>query len=393
MQIAILGRETKLAQAELDATCERQSCLSPDASLFTPASPAISIQSLGSVIKIGELLDRFPKTGAMENIHQTIVTCLDKFRGRKVSFGVSVYGSRKFSEKIQRNLALKIKKQLQNELDVPVRYIRPKDGSHLNAAQIIHNDLLGRGGDFLVIESGNEIIVGRTTSVQDVSSYSKRDYERPCRDAKVGMFPPKLAQTLINLGSANASNTIVDPFCGTGVVLQEALLMGRDAYGSDVSIDMVKCSTKNLDWLVREFGTSSKYKLGAQDATKLSLPDYIREYVVVSEGYLGRPLSTEPDEVLLAKLQAEITPIYREFLLSLLSQKRPPKAVVLCVPVWQTKSGQQPLKIIDQITKLGYTMKQFQSVDGRDLVYRRKNQVVGRQILVLTPIEATHVKH
>ena len=41
------------------------------------------------------------------------------------------------------------------------------------------------------------------------------------------------------------------------------------------------------------------------------------------------------------------------------------------------------LEIIDQIKKLGYTVKQFKSVDTTNLVYKREEQIVGRQILAL----------
>jgi len=46
------------------------------------------------------------------------------------------------------------------------------------------------------------------------------------------MLPPKLAQILVNSVQAQ---TVYDPFCGTGVIPQEALLLGRTASGSDLS--------------------------------------------------------------------------------------------------------------------------------------------------------------
>ena len=80
--------------------------------------------------------------------------------------------------------------------------------------------------------------------MQDIESYTKRDRERPKRDAKVGMLPPKLAQIIINLAAGQLpeeklqnicdiplgepiprrllGQTVLDPFCGTGVILQEA---------------------------------------------------------------------------------------------------------------------------------------------------------------------------
>lgn len=64
----------------------------------------------------------------------------------------------------------------------------------------------------------------RTSFVQDIESYTARDQARPMRDARVGMLPPKLAQIIINLALSNNDITeVLDPFCGTGVVLQEGI--------------------------------------------------------------------------------------------------------------------------------------------------------------------------
>lgn len=68
-----------------------------------------------------------------------------------------------------------------------------------------------------------------------------RDYGRPARDARVGMLPPKLAQIMLNLSVKDEkSGTVLDPFCGTGVLLQEAALAGFDFIGSDIEPRMVE---------------------------------------------------------------------------------------------------------------------------------------------------------
>jgi hypothetical protein len=66
-----------------------------------------------------------------------------------------------------------------------------------------------------------------------------------------------------------------------------------------------------------------------------------------------------------------------------MSLRNKPNSVVLSLPCWQTNNGLEMLEIIDQIKKLGYTVKQFKSVDTTSLVYKREEQIVGRQILAL----------
>ena len=62
--------------------------------------------------------------------------------------------------------------------------------------------------------------------------------------------------TCINKQPRNA--LLLDPFCGTGVVLQEALLMGYDVYGTDLEPRMIDYSGANLDWLSERFDLSGR---------------------------------------------------------------------------------------------------------------------------------------
>ena len=120
----------------------------------------------------------------------------------------------------------------------------------LNSAQILHNHLTGTlGWELLFVSHEGKTYVGQSIAVQDIEAYGARDHGRPKRDARVGMLPPKLAQIIINLANPEPATTVLDPFCGTGVSLQESLLMGLDAYGSDLEPRMIAYSQANLDWL------------------------------------------------------------------------------------------------------------------------------------------------
>src|SRR5690606_12044605 len=176
----------------------------------------------------------------------------------------------------------------------------------LSAAQVHHNDLLEEGNvEFLVTGSGAQFSLAKTTGVQDIAAYGKRDHGRPSRDAKVGMLPPKLAQIMLNLASVKPGQTVLDPFCGTGVVLQEALLLGAQACGSDLEPRMVGMARNNLEWLGHEYDiVTSDIPLHSGDARKI---DWSCPFdAVVSELYLGPPLSSEPSHDKLTSITAEI---------------------------------------------------------------------------------------
>ncbi|MCF7799223.1 hypothetical protein K9M74_04950 [Candidatus Woesearchaeota archaeon] len=53
---------------------------------------------------------------------------------------------------------------------------------------------------------------------------------------------PKLAKAMINLAG---TKSFIDPFCGTGGLVIEGLLMGLDAKGSDISAELVNKAKEN----------------------------------------------------------------------------------------------------------------------------------------------------
>ncbi len=58
---------------------------------------------------------------------------------------------------------------------------------------------------------------------------------------------------MINLSGAKPDDYLWDPFCGTGTVLQEAALIGVNAYGSDLSDKMISYTTENMNWVEKTF--------------------------------------------------------------------------------------------------------------------------------------------
>ncbi len=98
-----------------------------------------------------------------------------------------------------------------------------------------------------------------TIHIQDIDAYAERDLEKS-RDMAVGMLPPKLAQTMINLAIGptlvNEKIHLYDPFCGLGTVQIESLYMGiSQIYASDVSPEMTAATSQSAaQYLARVFG-------------------------------------------------------------------------------------------------------------------------------------------
>ena len=181
----------------------------------------------------------------------------------------------------------------------------------------------------------------------------------------------------------NTSNLIVlDPFCGTGVVLQEALLLGYDAYGSDLSQKMVDYSTKNLDWLSEKTHLTGSYTVELGDAmTHQWLPPID---AIAAEGYLGQPFSAPPSTAKLVEVRGNCDHIISSFLSNLALQIAPGTPICLAVPAWNDGHDNfSHLPLVDKLGDYGFTRIKLQHVPTSALLYYRPGQVVARELLIM----------
>ncbi len=345
--LAVLGRQPEISIAELEAT-----------------DFCTDIDRLGGTQKLAIELEAKP------------LDFLRNLPEGKITLGVSDY-SQKASRKTAAIEALKLKKILARH-GRSVRVVENKEAV-LSTATSLHNGLSGKNErkvELIKVEDKWYKVIG----VQDIDAYSKRDQARPARDAKVGMLPPKLAQILINLcGPLKSNARILDPFCGTGVVLQEALLMGYQAYGTDISERMIDYSKRNLEWLTAHNQNNKLFQAQQGDATSFTWQGPID--AVACEGYLGKPMSLTPPEIKLKTEKQECSNIILGFLKNLASQIKPGTPVVIACPAWLRENNTYSrLEILDEIENLGYNVNN-KSREG--LLYHRDGQIVARDIIIL----------
>ena len=361
MYLAVLGRQTQISLVELVALFKNVKQISANLAVFdSDFEPDIS--RIGGSLKLAVKLDISP------------LEYLADFPDGKITFGISDY-SKKTSLK-QVNLdAMKLKKILVRH-GRSVRVVSSKDVV-LSTATSLHNGLSGKNLHKVELIK-NEKDWYRVIGVQDIDAYARRDQARPARDAKVGMLPPKLAQILINLcGPLEPGAVVLDPFCGTGVVLQEALLMGYRAYGTDISERIINFSRKNL-----EYFKFKNYELEVGDATNFQWQPPID--AVACEGYLGKPMSKIPTEMELKEQKQVCKEIILGFLKNLSSQIKIKTPVVMAIPAWLRSDGKYSrLEIIDEIENMGYNVEN-KSREG--LLYFREGQIVARDIIILRKI-------
>ncbi|MDF2461402.1 MAG: hypothetical protein K0S68_805 [Candidatus Saccharibacteria bacterium] len=372
--IAILGRQPELGLVELESLLGPAG-VRPFGRQAALVSESLDIERLGGSLKLGVILYRGPVVPLRE-----LPFGIGKLprRDSKTTFAISAYGVRETARDLIA-AGLELKKQLKREGSV--RLITPGKGLAVSAAELRHNRVLSEGFELLFVQSGSELVVARTIGVQDIDWYSKRDYERPARSAKVGMLPPKLAQVLVN---TTRGKLVSDPFCGTGVVMQEARLLGRRAVGSDLSEEMVEATRTNMQWLEHQVPAPlPEWSVTLADARTVELPEGCS---VVSEGYLGPNQSKAPSDTELAAIKHELLDLYRGALANFAKQLSSGGEVTICVPAWRLGKRWDYLGLVDELPKLGYTPKGFRAASASPLLYARDDQIVGRQLLILRKI-------
>lgn len=433
MYIAILGRQPKLGIAELERVFGGKTIKPLSAQTVSIDSESLDIQHFGGILKAGKIITELPRSD-WHQISQEIVRHYSNkwssFEG-KITLGISIYNLNITAREVQKPGI--ILKQKLKKSGVSLRLV-PNLEPALSTA-VSHHNKLGLSMnkvELLIVRTNNgKTIIAESTGAQNITAYARRDQQRPKRDAFVGMLPPKLAQIMINLaigtynkefgrvidvtslsdplepksnkapgplldlersritqGSASMTlpqQKILDPFCGTGVILQEAVLMGYSAYGTDLSEKMISYSHDNLDWLATGLHSEFDYKLDVGDAMTTKWQQPID--VIVGETYLGQPFSAPPSPAKLEEVKNNCNHIITEFLKNLAPQIKSNTPICIAVPAWRDATGHfTHLPLITTIARLGYKPHEFTNISQNDLLYYRENQVVARELLVLTKV-------
>lgn len=387
--IAILGRQPQLSLAELESLYgpEALTPLDKHAVLIKKPPGEIDFHRLGGTIKLAQTItqtDTVKLEDIISNLGKNILPERTKdLPEGKIRLGLNLYGFKEQTKDINK-LGLKLKKYIK-DTGRSIRVV-PNTDPQLSSAQSLHNQLGGPTGiELVIVKSGSSVWLAQVINIQDIRAYTARDQKRPKRDAKVGMLPPKLAQIIINLANPADSATILDPFCGSGVVLQEALLMGHDVIGTDIDQRMVDFAKENItEWLPNHSGKKlgqASFETG--DATTFQWRDNHAFDAVAAETYLGKPLFRLPRPEELNRIINETDAIQRGFLENLARQTAAGFRLCLAVPAWKTPNGFKHLPTLDYLDKLGYTRLSFVHAKNPGLIYHRKDQIVGRELMVL----------
>ena len=229
-----------------------------------------------------------------------LVDEIDK-SAEKLFFGVSVYCAenllRPLSGNIQRFVGSAIKDELKGygKKSQFMGFSEDRQLAQLSHVEVIKKNLVETKSEILLCIGREDTWVGRTVAVHNPFEFQKRDVYKPAQ-RKIFAMPPRLARIMVNLSACTPGKVLLDPFCGVGTVLQEALLEGANVVGVDVNPWCVQAATENLEWLKNEYSLhNAEFRVLQGDIGRL--PEKVGQEMIdciVTEPDLGPALREVP---------------------------------------------------------------------------------------------------
>jgi tRNA G10 N-methylase Trm11 len=213
--------------------------------------------------------------------------------------------------------------------------------AQLSHVEVLKKNLVENKAEILLCIGKEETWVASTVAVHNPFEFQKRDIYKPVQRKIFGM-PPRLARIMVNLSACTPGKVLLDPFCGVGTVLQEALLARAKVVGVDVNPWCVKAASENLEWIIREYSLKdSDFRVVQGEVGRLA-QKIGQETVdcIVTEPDLGPALRQVPTGPYALKIIQKLEPLFFAFVEQAQRVLKKGGRVVLVTPYIITRSGQ-----------------------------------------------------
>lgn len=364
----ILGRNPELSIAEIKSYFKKE-CIEilnetqKENGFLISLATKISdrtVDFLGGTISIAEVLEEGSVDEIIQNLDKTEI-----YFGEKNNINYCFWNFSNNADKIldylrKRFKSEKLKASLKSAYENMVlqsgKIVRIPSSKHIDEEYFLFES-----------ESGREYF-GKIIQKSNYEEIKKRDMEKPVRRESLAISP-RLAKIMINLSEVKEGEILVDPFCGIGVVLEEALNQKIRIVGIDKNKSAIQGSQKNLEW----FGFNKKYyELINEDSKKIRISG---ANVIVTEPDLGEVLKKNPTKENAKKTLKNFEILMIQVLNNLKNEIS--GKIVFTSPL--IRVGKKRIGCdIDNITEATGL-----NLIGKGFDEFRENQIVGRRIFVL----------
>jgi len=377
------------------------------------------IADLGGFIKIGRVAatvstraveeaflrkDREAESQVREGLSSSRVAdeMLETASGKFV-FGVSVYFTERsfqlVSKIMQRFLGSFVKHELaaRGKRSRFMGFPRRREQPQLSHVEVLKKGLVERKAEILFCVGKERTVVSTTVAVHNPFEFQKRDVGKP-KQRKIFAISPRLARIMVNLASCTSGKLLLDPFCGVGTILQEALLTRARVVGLDLNPWCIQATIENLEWLKKEYALKeAEYTILQGDARTLTHKIEHEVDCIATEPDLGPALRHVPTTPYATKVIDKLEPLYYSFLEGAYRILKRGGRLVLTTPYIRARSGKPvTMPIGEKAVGIGFKRvhpfrKEIFAEDGKarenligmaSLVDAEKKHKIGREIHV-----------
>ncbi len=228
--------------------------------------------------------------------------------------------------------------------------------------------------EFFIYNLNNQIYFGSVSDDYSYSEVKKRDMKKPVRRESLAISP-RLAKILINLSQVKKGQLLLDPFCGVGGILIEALIREINVYGSDKDHRAIEQCKDNLRWLEKNYKIKATHQLFNKNAVNIRR---IQADGIATEPALGELQKSKARDETARRIIRSFENLIIPVLKNLIKTTKQNSKIVITAPYirdfsvnWERIYRATGL-IIHQIKNLELQIKEV-----------RPDQFVGREVVVL----------
>ncbi len=230
--------------------------------------------------------------------------------------------------------------------------IRPHSGYEIHGKEVLSRQAI----DFLAFKTSKGYQIGVTFFIPLTEEFKERATKRPVVSSEISLSP-RLARILVNLSQASPRSVLLDPFCGSGTILIEAVLKGVNCIGVDRRQQCIANTNRNLEWVVnrsnsRGLGTFETIVGDATDLKHVLQGRYVDS--VVTEPILLPRLTSTPGLKAASSMVKNASATYSNFLYSVKNVIRRGGRLVIVVPSIRTSEGKDVSLILEDLTDSGF---------------------------------------
>lgn len=215
---------------------------------------------LGGIYKIGriictnnsleDLYEKIEKSKILENLEH------------KQKWNISYYSKNQVDIKTYENMQNFIRTQIKKNTKKS-KFIKNNMNSE-NFIELSVDKEKQTAINILVGYNGNRYYFAENEFSVKSSKFINRDLNRPYQDSKISLSP-RTARILVNILGLEKEKIVLDPFCGTGTFLLEALMQGYEIIGIDNRKECVIGTKNNLYWLIKQHKLKNRIKYVKKD--------------------------------------------------------------------------------------------------------------------------------